>query len=107
VVPIPSAQRWDYKTGPLQLGSIVLVLYAGKMEFGIIGDVGPTLSIGEASYAMAVALGIDPNPKTGGIDKGVTYLAFTGKTAVVTKNEDHTEAVTVGQKRLVQFMQEN
>jgi hypothetical protein len=86
---------------------VVLVIYSGKMELGIIGDVGPTLSIGEASYAMAVPLGIDPNPKTGGIDKGVTYLAFTGKSAVVTKNEDHAEAVTVGQKRLVQFMQEN
>lgn len=107
VVPIPSAQRWDYKTGPLQLGSVVLVLYNGKMEYGIVGDIGPTLSIGEASYAMAVSLGIDPNPKTGGIDKGVTYIAFTGKSAVVSKNEDHAEAVSIGKTRLAQLLQEN
>lgn len=108
VVPTPSTQRWDYRTGPLQMGSTVLVLYNGKMAFGILGDVGPSLSIGEASYAMVAALGADPNPKMGGVDPiAVTYLAFTGKSGVVTKNEDHAEAVSVGQKRLVQFMQEN
>jgi hypothetical protein len=29
------------------------------------------------------------------------------RSGVVTKNEDHVEAVTIGQKRLVQMMQEN
>lgn len=107
VVPSPSA-RWDYRTGPLQMGSVVLVIWKGKMQFGVLGDTGPTAIIGEASYAMASALGANPDPKVGGIDaKEVTYLLFTGKSGVVTKNEDHAEAVSVGQARLAQFMKEN
>jgi hypothetical protein len=90
------------------MGSVGLVLYSGKMEFGILGDVGPTATIGEASYAMVQSLGADPNPKTGGVDaKKVTYVLFTGKSAVVSKNEDHAQAVAIGNTRLAQLMKEN
>jgi hypothetical protein len=108
-VVVPGAStRWDYRASGLRMGSVVLVLYGGKMAFGILGDVGPTTGIGEASVAMAKALGIDPNPRSGGVDaETVTYLAFTGPTGVVTKNESHEEAVSVGTKRLAQFMNEN
>ncbi|CAN5491871.1 hypothetical protein BH09MYX1_BH09MYX1_65090 [soil metagenome] len=78
------------------MGSVVAVIYGGKIEYGILGDTGPLNIIGEASYAMAKNLGIDPNPATGGVDKGVTYIAFTGTAAVVKKKEDHGEAVTLG-----------
>lgn len=108
-VVVPGAStRWDYRASGLKMGSVVLVIYSGKMEFGILGDVGPVSGIGEASVAMAKAVGIDPDPRTGGVDgKTVAYLAFTGASGVVTKNESHDEAVTIGQKRLVQFMNEN
>ena len=58
---------------------------------------GPDNIIGEASYAMATLLGIDPDPATGGTGSGVTYIAFTGPTSVVNKIEDHAEAVRLGQ----------
>lgn len=95
VVPRVSA-RFDYRAAGLALGSVVAVLYEGKMELGIIGDLGPSSIIGEASYAMAARLGIDPAPSTGGVPSGVTYIAFTGVAAEVNKKEDHAEAVAIG-----------
>lgn len=106
VVPGVST-RWSYKSSGVAMGSVVAVIYDDKVEFGIVGDIGPTGAIGEASYAMAKRLGIDPNPKTGGIGSGVTYLVFTGTSGIVTKNEDHAEAVSVGVKRANEFLAEN
>ncbi|MBS2014973.1 MAG: glycoside hydrolase family 75 protein [Deltaproteobacteria bacterium] len=106
VVPGVST-RWSYKTSGIAMGTVVAVIYNGKVEYGIVGDVGPTSIIGEASYAMAKNLGINPNPSTGGTSSGVTYIFFTGPTGEVVKNEDHAEAVSVGQKRAAQFLSEN
>ena len=106
VVPGVST-RWSYKTSGIAMGTIVAVIYNGKVEYGIVGDVGPTTIVGEASYAMAKSLGINPNPSTGGVSSGVTYIFFTGPTGEVVKNEDHAEAVSVGQKRAAQFLSEN
>jgi hypothetical protein len=95
VVPLPST-RWDYMTGGLALGSVIAVIYNDKVEYGVFGDEGPSSIIGEASYAMAQSLGIDPNPSTGGVDSGVAYIAFTGASAIVPVIEDHTMAVDIG-----------
>ncbi len=53
---------------------------------------------------MAESLGIPSDPRTGGVDSGVTYLVFPGVTARVTHNEDHTEAVMLGEALLDAFM---
>ena len=45
---------------------------------------------------MASALGIDPDPSTGGVDSGVAYIAFTGASALVSPIEDHAAATTLG-----------
>ena len=95
VVPLVST-KWSYTASGLALGSVVAVIYNGKMEFGVIGDLGPKTIIGESSVAMAKSLGIPASPTTGGVDSGVTYIAFTGKSAMVSKNEDHAEAVSKG-----------
>lgn len=99
VVPGVST-RWSYRTAGLAMGSVVAVVYQDHLEYGVLGDVGPVAYIGEASYKMAALLGIDPNPRTGGIGGGVAYVAFTGTGAKVTKLEDHAEAVTVGTAHL-------
>ena len=98
VIPSPS-NGFDYKAHGLKLGSVVAVIYAGKISYGILGDVGPAGVIGEASYATAVELGINPSPISGGVDSGVTYVAFTGSSAVVSKKEDHAAAVAIGEAR--------
>jgi hypothetical protein len=97
VVPLPSS-RFDYNAAGLSLGSVIAVIYKGQVRYGIFGDEGPKTIIGEASYAMAQSLGIDPDPNFGGVDSGVTYIAFTGAGAVVTQNENHDEAVAIGEE---------
>lgn len=106
VVPGVSS-RWDYKTSGVAMGSVVAVVYNGKVEYGIMGDIGPTSIIGEASYAMAQKLGINPNPASGGVSSGVTYIVFTGPTGTVKKKEDHAEARAVGLARAQKLLAEN
>jgi hypothetical protein len=106
VVPM-SSNGFNYKTSGLKMGSVVAVIYNGKVAFGILGDVGPAGVIGEASYAMAVKLGINPSPTSGGVDSGVTYVAFTGAGAVVTKNEDSAQAAALGAELAQQLIQDN
>lgn len=103
VVPGPST-RFDYRQAGLALGSVVAVVHAGRIAYGVIGDTGPADVIGEASYAMARALGIDPDPATGGTSGPVTYIAFTGPSAVVSRREDHEEAARLGQARALQLL---
>ncbi|MBH0246252.1 glycoside hydrolase family 75 protein [Streptomyces cavourensis] len=75
VVPAPS-RTWDYRKSGLTGGSVVAVIYEGKVRYAVIGDTGPAGIIGEGSYALAEELSIDPHPTTGGAASGVTYIAF-------------------------------
>jgi Fungal chitosanase of glycosyl hydrolase group 75 len=45
-------------------------------DYGIYADVGPASKIGEASIALAHALGIPSSPKTGGTAHGIIYVIF-------------------------------
>jgi hypothetical protein len=99
--------KWSYRTAGISMGSIGLAIYKDKIEFGVVGDVGPKAIIGEASYAMAKKLGINPNPATGGISSGVTYILFTGTGAVVRPIENHAKAVELGQQKVKQLLEEN
>jgi hypothetical protein len=83
----------------IHIGQVAAVIYKGKLAYAIYGDAGPKGVVGEGSYALAKALGIPPSPVSGGVDSGVTYVIFTGADGNVTKNEDHAEAVAIGQKR--------
>jgi len=58
---------------PKLLGSKVIVTNTsnGKMVVGMVGDVGPSNSLGEGSIALAAALGISSNPKNGGTDEKI------------------------------------
>ncbi|MBN8609738.1 MAG: glycoside hydrolase family 75 protein [Deltaproteobacteria bacterium] len=103
VIPLPSTRFRSADHG-IRHGQVALAMYRDRMVFGIFGDLGPAAIIGEASYAMAVELGIPPSPISGGVGSGVHYLIFTGAGARVTRNEDHDEAVTMGESLLADFM---
>lgn len=103
VIPGRSA-RFDYIDAGLGMRSIVAVIYDGKIEYGPLGDVGPQAIIGEASYAMAERLGIDPDPSIGGAESGVAYIAFTGPESKVEVIEDHDEAVGLGIARALALL---
>ncbi|TQJ04299.1 peptidoglycan-binding protein [Amycolatopsis cihanbeyliensis] len=96
VVPI-STSTWDHYDSGITGGTVVAVVYEGRVVYGVVGDRGPRDAIGEASYALADALGINPNPRTGGVSgKVVDYIAFPGVKA--SPIEDNADAVRKGRQ---------
>jgi hypothetical protein len=106
VLPIPST-IFSFGAHGVKLGQIIAVIYNGKLNYGVYGDSGPSADIGEASYAMAKSLGIDPNPSTGGTSGPVTYIVFTGSSAVASPIEDHAGTVTKGQNLATNLLAAN
>ncbi|MFF0779618.1 glycoside hydrolase family 75 protein [Streptomyces sp. NPDC003720] len=105
-VVVPSSSTvWNYTGAGIKGGGVVAVVYDGKVEYAVVGDTGPTAIIGEASYATAKALGIDPDPATGGVDSGVTYILF--KNSKVSPIESHSAAVSLGDQLARQFLRDN
>jgi hypothetical protein len=104
VVP-SSSSTWNYQSSGLRGAGSCAVIYGDKVLYTVIGDTGPTDIIGEASYATANALGIDPDPAVGGADSGVTYICFQNST--VSPIENHDTATSVGQNLASQFVQNN
>ncbi|WP_320784486.1 glycoside hydrolase family 75 protein [Streptomyces sp. CRN 30] len=94
VVPGPS-RIWDYRAHGIRGGSVVAVVHQGRVRYAVVGDTGPTDIIGEASYATARALGLSPDPRSGGAAGGVTYIVF--KNSRVTPIEDHRQAAEQGE----------
>jgi hypothetical protein len=72
-IVLPGGKKWGQKLGDF---AIVYNTQNGKITGAVYADVGPRDHIGEASIACANALGINSNPKHGGITAGVVYLFF-------------------------------
>ncbi|MFF3325223.1 glycoside hydrolase family 75 protein [Streptomyces sp. NPDC002889] len=104
VVPGPSS-IWDYRVSGIRGGSVAAVIYKNKVQYAVVGDTGPTGIIGEASYATAKALGIDPHPSTGGAASGVTYIVF--KQSRVSPIESRNAALTLGKSLARSFVKNN
>ena len=57
----------------------VVNLRNGKVAAGIVADQSASrLPMGEGSIALAMALGIDSDPRTGGTQKGIAYVIYPG-----------------------------
>ena len=107
-IVIPSVSwRFDYSDYDIELGSVGAIIYDDQVLYAIFGDQGPQEIIGEASYAAAEQLGIDPDPAVGGTADQVTYIVFSGASGVVQHNEDHAEATAVGIVRAMQLTLDN
>jgi hypothetical protein len=78
VIPLPSS-RFSYQDAGISPGSVAAVVYNGEVVYAVFADEGPDNIIGEGSYALATALGIDPDPDTGGTDGPVTFVVFPGQ----------------------------
>ncbi|MCQ9130457.1 glycoside hydrolase family 75 protein [Streptomyces sp. IBSBF 2807] len=102
VVPGVSAV-WDHRAHGVGGGSVAAVVYGDRVEYAVVGDVGPREIIGEASYATARALGIRADPHGGGTPSGVTYIVF--RNARATPIESHASAVAVGERLARAFVQ--
>jgi hypothetical protein len=77
VIPLPSS-RFNYSNAGIRPGTVAAVIFNNKIVYAVFADEGPNSIIGEASYATARDLGINPNPENGGTDSGVTYIVFKG-----------------------------
>ena len=104
VIPLPSS-RFSYKSAGIKPGSVAAVIYNGKVVYAVFADEGPTNIIGEASYATAKGLGINPDPAVGGADTGVTYIVF--QAANPNKIEDTAATKTTGQQFARNFINAN
>ncbi len=93
VIPLPSS-RFNYQSAGISAGSVAAVVYNGKVVYAVFADEGPDNIIGEGSYSLAVALGIDPDPATGGTDGPVTFIVFPG--TVPNPVENNTTIDSVG-----------
>jgi hypothetical protein len=105
-VVIPSeSSLWRFSKSNIKLGAVVAVITNNKVEYGVFGDTGPAQIIGEASYAMASSLRVNPDPENGGSDGPVYYLVFPG--TKVSPVESHTNAVSQGQALAQKFINSN
>ena len=77
MIPLPSS-RFSYSAAGIKPGTVAAVIYHDRIVYAVFADEGPNDIIGEASYATARELGIDPDPESGGTDSGVTYIVFRG-----------------------------
>lgn len=101
VVPGASA-LWNHRDHGVRGGSVAAVVYRDRVQYAVVGDVGPYDIIGEASYATAQALGIRPDPHGGGAPSGVTYIVF--RNSLVTPIESHASAVELGERLARSFV---
>jgi hypothetical protein len=105
-VVVPSSSSiWNYSGAGIKGGGVVAVIYNNKVEYAVVGDTGPTKIIGEASYATARDLGINPDPSNGGTDGPVTYICF--KNSKVSPIESNSKATSVGEGLANTFVQNN
>jgi hypothetical protein len=100
VLPQPTS-TWDYRNHGIDGGSVVAVVYNDKVTYAVVGDTGPAGIIGEASYATAVDLGIDPDPSNGGTEGPVTYIVFPN--THVDPIESRATATSLGEQVATQF----
>ncbi|MFJ8821074.1 glycoside hydrolase family 75 protein [Streptomyces sp. NPDC102467] len=81
-VVVPGASRiWSPARSGIRGGTVAALVHRNKVLYAVVGDSGPSGLIGEASYAAARGLGIDPDPVRGGAAGEVTYILFPGATA--------------------------
>ncbi len=107
VLPETPNPIFDYANRNISGGQLGIVMYNNTMSYGVFGDergrdVGNSAgkAIGEVSYAMAVKLGINPDPANGGVSGGVTYIVFTSSSRIVNPIESITAAITLGNSSL-------
>ncbi|WAL93864.1 glycoside hydrolase family 75 protein [Streptomyces sp. Je 1-369] len=105
-VVVPGAShRWDHTEHGITGGTVAAVVHRDKVQYAVVGDTGPTDLIGEASYATARGLGINPDPGIGGAGADVTYILFEGSKAEPI--ESHGAAVARGEELARQLVRGN
>lgn len=89
--------------GKAKLGDLAVVINKkkGKSSFAIFADTGPKTKLGEGSIALAAALDVKKNPKTGGAVVDLIYIVFPGSGNG--KPKTLAEIDSIGEARFAEF----
>ncbi|MFJ6074494.1 glycoside hydrolase family 75 protein [Streptomyces sp. NPDC093065] len=101
VVPGPS-DIWDPREDGIRGGSLAALVHGDRVRYAVVGDVGPSDLVGEASYAAARSLGIPADPAGGGVASDVTYIVF--KDSEVEPVEDTAATEKAGERLARKFV---
>ncbi|MCX4911102.1 glycoside hydrolase family 75 protein [Streptomyces sp. NBC_00878] len=105
-IVVPAASDiWNHHAHSVRRGTVAAVIHGDRVQYAVVGDVGPGDVIGEASYATARGLGIRPDPSGGGAAFGVTYILFENSSASPIENPR--AAVAVGERLAREFVRRN
>lgn len=74
-VVLPAHGNFNARRGDL---AAAFRMDTGECCGAVYADVGPRAKIGEGSMALADALGVPSNPRSGGTDSGIGYIVFPG-----------------------------
>jgi len=79
-VVIPARLDIEVNKQSVKPGDLAVVIrpQTGAHASAILADIGPPKQIGEGSIALANALGIPSNARTGGVAEGIVYIVFPG-----------------------------
>jgi hypothetical protein len=97
IVLPPSAMAPLLEKGP-RLGDYVRVTNTANNHtvWAIVADIGPGSQVGEGSIALAEALGLRGNPKSGGAARGIRYVVYPSSGNKRPRTAD--ELVMIGEK---------
>jgi hypothetical protein len=105
---IPTGSPANSKQRGIEYGQVGAIIYRNQVVYAVFLDECSVPSlIGEASYATAKLLGVNPDPKNGGTDDPVTYVVFTGPSGRITNNKEygnHLRAVSIGLQRAKELL---
>ncbi|WP_405954038.1 glycoside hydrolase family 75 protein [Streptomyces phaeochromogenes] len=105
-VVVPAASHiWNHYEHGVRSGTVAAVIHGDRVQYAVVGDLGPKDLVGEASYATARGLGIRPDPQGGGAASGVTYIFFEGPG--VSPIENSRAAVAEGERLARKFIRRN
>lgn len=105
-VVVPAASHiWNHYEHGVRSGTVAAVIHGDRVQYAVVGDLGPEDLVGEASYATARGLGIRPDPQGGGAASGVTYIFFEGSDASPIENPR--AAVAEGERLARKFIRRN
>jgi hypothetical protein len=97
VIPIGSPANSSSRG--ISFGQVAAIIYNNQVVYAMFADeCGDNTVIGEASYATANLLGINPDPANGGTDGPVTYIVFTGTNGRLASADrpTHQKAIDLG-----------
>jgi hypothetical protein len=93
----------DHFSPTIQLGDIAWIYntHNGVHSFAVFADVGP--DVGEGSIHLAKMLGIDNDPRYGGINSGILYFIFDGSGIGNGHHVTENQMIEIGNKILQSF----